>query len=135
MDKTPRGIANCNPGNIRKGQQWVGMRPLQTDPAFVQFITPDYGIRAMVKILMNYERIGLHTIRQAIERWAPQSENNTSAYIAAVCKECSVGPNDEVSYRNIMPLLIHAIIWHENGCCPYDDATLARGIEMATEDQ
>jgi hypothetical protein len=128
----PRGIRNFNPGNIRHGSiTWLGMAPQQTDPAFIQFVSPEYGIRAIARILRNYKAIGLNTIAQAISRWAPYSENNTDAYIAAVCRECSVGPDDVVDYDALMPLIVKAIIWHENGVCPYTDAQIADGIRMA----
>lgn len=131
MSTEPRGIRNNNPGNIRLGTHWEGMLDKQLDPSFAQFTKPEYGIRAIVKIMHSYQRLGIHTIRQVIERWAPPSENNTPAYIAAVCAECSVGPDDDVKLENIMPLLVRAICYRENGCFPYTDAQLARGIELA----
>lgn len=36
--KTPRGIRNCNPGNIRLTRdKWQGLRSEQTDTEFFQF--------------------------------------------------------------------------------------------------
>ena len=35
----PRGIRNNNPLNIRKGNNWKGERPNQTDKAFEEFET------------------------------------------------------------------------------------------------
>lgn len=129
---TPRGIANQNPGNIRKGAAvWKGQAAIQSDPSFVQFVSPEYGIRAIAKIMKTYKAHGIHTIEQVISRWAPASENNTPAYIAAVCAECSVHENDDVDLDEIMPLLVKAIIWHENGCCPYTDKTIIDGIDLA----
>lgn len=60
----PRGIRNNNPGNIRHSDQWKGLTPEQPDPDFCTFSTPEYGIRAMGVILLNYQRKhGLKTIR------------------------------------------------------------------------
>ena len=33
----PRGIRNNNPGNIRLGDNWQGMKESQSDKSFVQF--------------------------------------------------------------------------------------------------
>lgn len=107
------------------------MSKAQNDSSFVQFDSPEYGIRAIAKIMASYQRIGIDTIRQVIHRWAPPSENNTDAYISAVCAECSVGPDDTVILKTILPLLIKAIIWHENGACPYSDEQIQRGIALA----
>jgi len=107
------------------------MRPVQEDPAFVQFTSPEYGIRAIVKIMRSYKRLGIDTIRRVILRWAPPSENNTDSYIAAVCAECSVGPDDIVDLDQVLPLLIRAIIWHECGVQPYTDTQINQGIALA----
>lgn len=127
----PRGIRNNNPGNIRHGADWRGMRAEQTDPAFVQFETPEYGIRALARVLRTYENRGLRTIRQIISRWAPPEENDTEAYIQAVAKAVGVTPNQPLETVVHLPKLIMAIIAHENGRMPYTDEQIARGIGMA----
>lgn len=128
----PRGIRNFNPGNIRRdGTPWLGMADEQTDHDFVTFIDPEHGIRAMVKILKRYKSYGIDTIHQAISRWAPSVENDTQAYIDAVCKECSLGPDDPVDLEQIMPMLLKAVIQHENGQMPYTDQTIYAGIALA----
>jgi hypothetical protein len=126
----PRGIRNNNPGNLRHGEKWQGMAAEQTDAAFITFISPEYGIRAMVKLFATYrDRYGLTSIRDIITRYAPSSENNTEAYIAAVAKEigmakdANIGPDD-------MPGFITAVIRHENGQQPYSAATIAAGIAL-----
>ncbi|MCE1635766.1 structural protein, partial [Enterobacter hormaechei] len=84
-----RGIRNNNPGNIRWGDDWQGLMPAsqRTDKSFCQFVGPEYGLRAMIKILHNYNRkYGLKTVKEIISRWAPTNENNTDAYINHVCK-------------------------------------------------
>ena len=78
---TVRGIRNMNPGNIRLGESWLGLRTKQTDPDFCQFTSMVYGCRALLKLLRTYvEKRGCTTIRKVIERWAPPSENDTSSY-------------------------------------------------------
>lgn len=127
----PRGIRNNNPGNLRHGEKWQGMATEQTDKAFITFVSPEYGIRAMVKLFATYrDRYGLTSIRDIITRYAPATENNTEAYISAVAKEIgmakdgNVGPDD-------MPAFIAAVIRHENGQQPYSAATIAAGIALA----
>ncbi|WP_340615218.1 structural protein, partial [Xenorhabdus thailandensis] len=87
----PRGIGNNNPGNIRHGDKWRGLRDIQTDKSFCQFVSPEYGIRAMLKILRNYVKLyGDNTIRQFITRWAPPSENDTESYITYVSRTVGI---------------------------------------------
>ena len=46
----PRGIRNCNPGNIRlSGDKWKGLRPRQTDGEFCQFTDMAHGYRALIR--------------------------------------------------------------------------------------
>lgn len=128
----PRGIRNNNPGNIRHGNTvWSGQAEHQEDPDFVQFISPEFGIRAIVKIMHSYARIGVNTINGVIHRWAPPNENDTGAYIAAVCQECAIGPDEKVVLDMIMPTLVKAIVRHENGQQPYSDAQIQAGIALA----
>lgn len=133
---TPRGIRNNNPGNIRWGDDWKGLVPKEqrTDKSFCQFKTPEYGIRAMIVILRNYQRKhGLNTITGIIKRWAPTNENNTQAYIDSVAKSTGVAPDQYVNTtdsRFIMRLL-QAIIRHENGEQPYGFDVFAKAVELA----
>lgn len=92
MTQTPRGIRNCNPGNLRLSKdKWQGLRPVQTDKEFFQFVDMPHGYRALMRTLQNYRRLhGCHTIADFITRWAPCTENNTSAYIRRVCTEMQV---------------------------------------------
>ncbi|EAW3064319.1 structural protein, partial [Salmonella enterica] len=120
---TPRGIRNNNPGNIRWGDDWKGLVPKsqRTDKDFCQFITPEYGIRAMIVILRNYQRKhGLNTITGIINRWAPTNENNTQAYIDSVAKSTDTAPDQFVHTddSHFMMKLLQAIIRHENGVQP-----------------
>jgi len=66
-------VRNNNPANIRRGStKWQGESAVQTDAAFVQFITPEYGIRALSKVLDTYaSKYGLNTVSGIINRFAP----------------------------------------------------------------
>ena len=129
-----RGIRNNNPGNIRHGEKWEGLSDKQTDSSFCIFKTPEYGIRAMAKILLNYQKkYGLKTIKQIISRWAPPNENNTQSYIKSVSLSVGVDSEEEINLnnKNIMVPLIKAIIKHENGEQPYSDEQILKGIHLA----
>lgn len=97
--RVPRGIRNNNPLNIRIGNNWIGERMEQTDPSFEQFKEMKYGLRAGFIILSNYmKKYGRHTIARIIFAWAPESENNTKAYIKSVCDYVGKKPNDYISF-------------------------------------
>ncbi|WP_300674087.1 hypothetical protein [Desulfoluna sp.] len=131
--KQPRGMRNRNPGNIRHRDQWMGLATEQPDPSFCTFITPEYGIRAMGKILINYQRrYDLSTVREIIHRWAPPVENDTDAYVAHVAEAVGVDPDEAIVVAETLSKLIPAIIQHENGQMPYSDEQIAAGIKMAT---
>jgi hypothetical protein len=128
----PRGIRNNNPGNIdrRPGVNWQGMAPDQSaDPRFIVFSAPEWGIRAIARVLRSYQQRGAVTIAQIISTWAPPGENDTTAYIASVSNEVGIPPNAPVSAANI-PALIAAIVRHENGVQPYPPEVIAKGIEL-----
>lgn len=126
----PRGIRNNNPGNIiRSGIRWRGMAPEQTDPKFVVFVSPEWGIRAMARLLRSYINSGHNTIRRIITRWAPPTENPTDAYIAAVARETGLHADSPVTVEDF-PRLIAAIIRFENGEQPYSPEVIAEGIRL-----
>ena len=131
---TPRGIRNFNPGNIRLGQQWQGLAPKQTDPVFCQFASPEYGIRAIAKIMQTYRDVyHLHTVQGIIGRWAPPNENDTPAYVQSVAHQMGVAPADRIdtNVQSVMCSLVKAIIQHENGQQPYSDQQIEQGVQMA----
>jgi len=140
QNATPRGIRNNNPGNLREppdsGDQWDGERDTDDDPAFEEFESAEYGIRALAKVLLRYYRFyGLDTVSKIIHRWAPPSENDTVAYAAAVADRMGVGADVMISLNNsgLLELLVRAIIQHENGVQPYDDETILAGLQLALE--
>ncbi|WP_261666907.1 structural protein [Erwinia mallotivora] len=133
-DKT-RGIRNNNPGNIRWGDDWKGLVPQaqRTDKSFCQFTKPEYGIRAMIIILRNYQvKYGLRTITGIINRWAPPNENDTQAYIKSVAAATGTyadKPIDLTDSRKLFPLL-EAIIKHENGSQPYEFDVFVQALNL-----
>ena len=132
LSGTVRGIRNNNPGNIRKGANWDGSTG--DDGAFVIFRSPEYGIRALAKLLLNYERLyGLNTVSGIISRYAPSNENDTGSYIRSVASKLDIDPDTTFSVQARLPELMKAIITHENGQQPYSDQLIARGIGMVED--
>lgn len=124
----PRGIRNRNPGNLRLGDDWQGLSASQGDAAFCQFDDPVYGLRALMRVLLNYRRKAdgqgkrIVTIRQAINRWAPPNENNTTVYVNTVARRLGVDPDAPVdwAYAETLIGMARAIVTHENGRAPQD---------------
>lgn len=134
MARTPsRGVRNNNPGNIRHSKDtWRGLAPVQTDSAFFVFLEPKYGVRALGKILLTYQRkYGLNTVRGLIDRWAPPVENDTNSYVAAVAKALIIAPDTAISVQTRLAALATAIIHHENGYNPYTPAEIAEWVTLA----
>ena len=130
-----RGIRNNNPGNIRWGSAWQGLKVdgKEQDKDFCVFIAHEYCIRAMCKILLNYRNLyKINTVAGIIHRWAPPSENNTVSYINHVSKELGVDADEtiDISNKNVMLKLVKAIIKHENGVQPYSDEIIKKGINL-----
>lgn len=124
--KLPRGIRNNNPGNIRDGSdKWQGLSGIDDDDQFAVFTDPTWGIRALARILINYQdKYNLRTVAEIINRWAPPSENNTRAYVERVCEAMEVAPHEALDmheYKNLCPL-VEEIINHENGRGPIRNA-------------
>jgi hypothetical protein len=133
--RTPRGIRNNNPGNIRRnGDPWQGLAERQSDVEFFTFKTSIYGIRALARTLITYQdKHSLRTIRQIISRWAPPVENNTNAYVRAVSIDAGLDadqPLDLHRFDHLLPLT-KAIIHHENGQQPYTDAQITKALVLA----
>ncbi|HAJ8190544.1 TPA: hypothetical protein HNX15_22510, partial [Escherichia coli] len=90
-----RGIRNNNPGNLEysKTNPWVGQTG--DDGRFAKFETPEHGIRALGRNLMSYQRQGIDTVSEIINRWAPPTDkNDTMSYIKAVCEQLGVSADE-----------------------------------------
>lgn len=103
--KTPRGIRNNNPLNIRIGNTWLGEVPDPTDSNFEQFVHIKYGLRAGFCILRRYiRRYKRNTVRKIVTAWAPSSENNTERYIELVCKFGCLEADKEIRYEDSLTM-------------------------------
>lgn len=124
MVKIARGERNNNPGNIRHGSKWQGLSAEQTDKDFCQFISPEYGIRAIYKLLQTYQKkYTLNTIKKIINRYAPPNENNTIGYINRASKEIGIEIDTPINtqLKNITIPLAVAIVNIELGYQPYSE--------------
>ncbi len=130
----PRGVRNNNPGNLEASSSnpWVGQTG--SDGRFAKFETPEHGIRALGRNLLSYQRQGIDTVSDIINRWAPPSDNNdTAAYIKSVCAQLGVKADQplDASNHDTLQALCAAIIKHENGSQPYSNEQLSTGVSAA----
>ncbi len=138
---TARGIRNCNPGNIeRTAIQWNGMAGKQRDPRFVTFMAPEWGIRAIAKILYTYfhhrkalDGSRIDTAAELTTRWAPPHENDTDAYAAHLRAKLGVSEGEVIDLDDpdILTTVIETIILHENGEQPYPSELIREGVALA----
>lgn len=138
MATIPRGIRNHNPGNIdRTTERWQGMAADQSsDPRFVVFTGPVWGLRALAKVLLSYQRkYNLRTPAAIIGRWAPPVENDTGAYARQVAKALGVQPGDQIDLQDARTLerILPAIVAHENGQQPYPETVIRQAVALALE--
>jgi hypothetical protein len=135
----PRGIRNHNPLNIRRTakDQWKGMAEVQNDRAFVQFKSLEYGWRAAFYLLTRtyYHKYRLYTIRGIVNRWAPQCENDTSAYVQNVTRLTGIDPDEPIGIPSDKPSRWMAVgvamAIQENGTTSIDWFAMLRGWELA----
>ena len=135
-----RGERNNNPTNIRVSAiQWQGLAEKQTDPDFCQFVSSVEGIRAaLINLHTHAGRLGVGaTVKALCAIWAPPTENNTDAYVKAVCENggifLTLSPDTSIRTPAQYISLCRGIIFAENGRCIYSvghliDAWNATGI-------
>ena len=109
--RLPRGIRNNNPLNIRLSSNcWLGKVTPSTDGEFEQFKSVEFGIRAGFIILRTYiRRHGVKYITQLIERFAPASENNVTAYVTRVCDLSKTSLSEPLRFERRLQMC--TILW------------------------
>jgi hypothetical protein len=134
-----RGERNSNPGDLERGKiAWLGQVPdaQATDARFCQFDSDLHGIRALCRVLLNYQRLdGAKTLAQMVERFAPPSENDTGAYLADVAGYLGIAPDavPDLTSANELAQVARAFILQEQGRCIYDGALIAQAAAMALQ--
>ena len=126
-----RGWELNNPCNVdRTTIQWQGMTDFQPDDRFIRFINRAFGYRCAARIIHGHWTAD-DTVRTVINRWAPPTENNTSAYVNDVAKRMGVDPDMVLDWTTHALPMLRAITYHEQGDdCPVDDAEIVQGIEL-----
>lgn len=90
----PIGLRNNNPLNLRFAGQ-DGAEP--GEGGFARFPTVEAGLSAAQRQLGLYASRGVNTLRGAISRWAPPSENNTDAYVTRVAQATGIDPDAPIN--------------------------------------
>jgi hypothetical protein len=138
--KVVRNVRNNNPGNIKDfGIKWDGMTGSESggdvaEGSFVQFDTPENGVRALTKDLTNKRKRGLNTITKILNTYAPEGkENNTKAYIKDVANDVGVSPTAKLSDKDMFKM-IKAITKHEGSkksLKHFTDKVIIKGMKSA----
>lgn len=92
-----RNWRNNNPGNIEYGSFAKSQGAIGSDGRFAIFPTYDAGRAAKESLLFDTSSYKDKTIAEAINRYAPPSENNTNAYIGGITSSLGVPANTRLS--------------------------------------
>jgi hypothetical protein len=115
-----RGERNRNPGNIeRDDRPWQGLAiDRSLDAEFCVFTDVLYGVRALAKVLLAFQRVhGLKTVREIIRRWAAAKQTYSASSVSVCAARVGCGPDAELDLEHaaVLIALVRAIIQHENG--------------------
>lgn len=112
-----------NPCNIRysANQKWLGQ--IGRRNGFCYFSSCFYGYRAFLVLCRTYyNKYNIRTISDFVHRFAPTSENNTSAYIGFVVSNLAkhnIDDKFDLSRKRLYWLAYYVTIF-ENGHIPFD---------------
>ena len=130
------GFRLNNPGNVERGQSWLGLAPVQQHGRYATFIAPEFGIRVIAYLLAKYQRdYGVNTIRQFVSKYAPEHENPIDAYITNLARWVGVNPDTTINLVALAPRIVRGVIAQEIGYGeqPYPDSVIDTGIAMAAD--
>lgn len=137
-DEPTRGERNRNPSNIVWSDKirWQGQIPdfERTDARFCQFDDDLHGLRALCRVLLNYQRKdGCKTLDDIVNRWAPPVENDSASYLNDVSERSGIAVHVPINLENQANLvaIASAIIHHENGRNVYATALLMQAAQLA----
>ena len=136
--KAPIGVRQNNPGNLRSDgkTRWYGGN-LPAKGKFITFDTPENGIRAMARILRNYElkkRIG--NLGTAIRTYAPAKENDVPGYIRHVSGATGIQPDapihlsDPATLRTLIPAMLSKEVGPKHSV-QYTPEMISNAVERA----
>lgn len=129
----PRGVRNNNPGNLNFAGQAGATLEGGSNARFAKFGSMQEGVAALVNQIGLYGKRGKNTIRQIVSTFAPSSENDTNAYIAAVSKQMGIGPDDTLDLNSAAQVqaLVKAIVRQEGNASGVTDEQIAQGFAMS----
>lgn len=106
-----RNWRNNNPGNLEYGPFAQSMGAIGSDGRFAVFPTYEMGREAKSSLIFDSPSYRDRTLSQAINRYAPPSENNTTSYINALVDATGVSPGTVMSQipADIRPALLDAM--------------------------
>lgn len=81
-----------NPGNIRSGPIPIWLGQTGTEKGFARFSEPVYGVRAGLKLLVNYNLKGYNTLRKILDRYAP--DHTGINYLQYLSEKTGFGPDE-----------------------------------------
>jgi len=141
----PRGKRNNNPFNIDYSPKnpWdgqIGIEPKSPNGTqrFSAFIDPVFGARAFFKLLETYKsKHKIDTVQKMVQRFAPDTENDTSAYAEFVAKSLGVNVSDKIDLtdKDTAISIAKAKAQFENGIDTKDvisEVDLIRAQQLAT---
>jgi hypothetical protein len=92
-------IGQNNPFNLRDyNQNWEGQTG--ATEGFVDYEDERSGVRAADKLLENYGKQGVATIRDIVSKFAPANENDTEAYINFVSEQTGIPSEQPIDMGN-----------------------------------
>jgi hypothetical protein len=133
VNRPNKNVRNNNPLNIRESADWEGERSLNLDKAFEEFKTPEYGFRAAYIILLQYLERGDNTIHAITSKWAPSSENHTSAYIDYLADKTDLSPTAEIMPTDLALLMFH-MANYEGAKGAFNYTQINDGIALANQE-
>ena len=107
-------VRNANPGNIRDGafaKAQLGYAG-PGEKGFAKFMSWEDGLFAMLKLLRSSRYRGL-PLREIIGIYAPPSENDTGAYVQAVCERAKADPGKPITSPAVLLDVAAAMVRHE----------------------
>ena len=126
-----RNWRNNNPGNIEAGNFATGRGALGSDGRFAIFPDMPTGRKALSILLTSRSYIAL-TIEQAMERYAPPTENDTNAYTNFISTRVGVDASTHMSDLTADQLAAFVdAIYHFEGGVP--GSTIQAGSAAAPE--
>lgn len=138
-DNLARGIRNNNPLNIRISRNdWLGKVVNNTDGAFEQFSSQEYGLRAAfinIRTIVRRRAASKQAtrVRELIHIWAPAADNNNEHYYCkTIADKTGIQPTDKVNLydKNFMCLLVYGMAIVECGTL-LNMARISNAYDMA----